>query len=202
MCTVHICVYLYLNPRLLQSAQSSVKLNQYVGSSANPWHGHVPVSPVPPCPYGCNVSHTLALHSLINKLSLQPIACFPHDFWIRGEAGMDWGTWIELQIPGLANRTNLPKSFRWNSGVFLFYCGHHWIGWCCRSCPLLSFSALLVDSGLAEIPLAVKKGKVSFFFLTKEEAQKYVRKCHWNGTSLRRCFSEEKLSLLHKMCRY
>lgn len=49
-----------------------------------------------------------------------------------------------------------------------------------------------------------QKGKSIFFFLTKEEAQKYVWKSHWNRTSqtLMKHFSEEKLPLLHKMCRY
>lgn len=155
----------------------------------------------PLCPYGCNVNQTLALHNLINSL-FSPLLVFLHGFVIREEAGMDWGTRIELRIPVLANRTNLPKSSKWNG--------------------FSSFTVVILGLGDAAGPahcppsvlcwliqvwqkyLELSEREKYLFFLTKEEAQSYVWSSHWNRTSqtVRKCFSEKKLSLLHKTCRY
>lgn len=111
VCVLYIFVYIYTSVLgSLQSAQTSVKLNQYGGSSTNLCHGHEPVSPVP------SLRVRTAVTS-ITKQTLSSAHCllFSHMiFLIREEAGMDRGTRIELPIPGLANRTNLPKSFKWN----------------------------------------------------------------------------------------
>lgn len=73
VCVLYIFVYIYTSVLgSLQSAQTSGELNQCGGSSADLCH--VPLSPSLRVR---NVNHTLALHNMTDKLSLQPIACFP-----------------------------------------------------------------------------------------------------------------------------
>lgn len=86
--------------------------------------------------------------------------------------------------------------------IFLFYWSSlDWVMLQVLPSALLPCSAGWFRSGRSTF--SCQKGKSIFFFLTKEEAQKYIWKCHWNRTSqtLMKCFSEEKLSLLHQTCR-
>lgn len=174
MCTVHICVYLYLNFRLIAiCSDQCVKLNQYVDSSTNIWHCQRVTASFPSLSVWLEgPPDSWLTTTLQSKLSLWTAACFSRDFSVRFFI-LGWGIWVQLQITVSANSTNLPKSLKQNKFSFFFFnvavIGLDDSNKCMSCCPMLLLffflqHMFLCDSSLAEVPLTLLKGKMSPFF--------------------------------------